>query len=255
MAYCTGGVECPAQIFELLKHFASRAAMEIDGLGEKLAAALIAAGLVHDVADVYYLTKEQLIGLERLAEKSATNLLASIDASRARPPERLLFALGIRHVGSQTAALLVNHFHSLDALRTASQEEIGAVEGVGPVIAASVRAWFDEPRNLAVLERLRAAGLRFQAEALAAASDLPLAGQQFVITGRLEGLTRLAAEARIKELGGTVGDAVTRKTNYLVVGAEPGSKLKRAQALGTTVLDEAGLLALLAGQAISPSSA
>ena len=246
MARCTGGVQCPAQLFELLKHFASRPAMEIDGLGEKLAAALMAAKLVHDVADIYYLQKEQLVGLDRLGEKSAENLLRSIETSKSRSVARLLFALGIRHVGSQTAELLINAFGSLDALRDASEAEINAVEGVGPKIAASVRAWFDEPRNLAVLEKLRRAGLRFSAEPAPATHDLPLAGQSFVITGRLDGMTRLAAEARIKELGGTVSDSVTRKTTYLVVGAEPGSKLRKAQQLGTQILDEAGLEALLA---------
>jgi DNA ligase (NAD+) len=245
MARCTGGVQCPAQLYELLKHFASRPAMEIDGLGEKLAAALLAAGLVHDVADLYALTKEQLVGLDRLADKSAENLLQSLEESKERPVARLVFALGIRHVGSQTAALLMNAFGSLDALREADEAAIGAVEGVGPKIAASVRAWLDEPRNLAVLEKLRAAGLRFAQEPTATDGDQPLAGCSFVITGRLEGLTRLAAEARIKALGGAVGDAVTRKTTHLVVGAEPGSKLRKAQKLGTTILDEAAFEALL----------
>jgi len=245
MAYCTGGVRCPAQLFELLKHFASRLAMEIDGLGEKLAAALIQAGLVHDVADVYSLTKEQLLGVDRLADKSADNLLRGIEVSKSRPLPRLLFALGIRHVGLQTATWLAQAFGSMDALREASEEDIAAVEGVGSIIAKSVRAWFDEPRNLAVLDKLRQAGLQLTAEA-APAEGRPLAGKAFVITGRLERQTRLAAEARIKELGGTVGDAVSRKTDYLVVGAEPGSKLRRAQQLGTTVLDEAEFEALLA---------
>ncbi len=245
MARCTGGVQCPAQLYELLKHFASRPAMEIDGLGEKLAAALMAAGLVHDVADLYYLRKEQLVHLDRLGDKSAENLLRSLEASKSRSSARLLFALGIRHVGAQTAELLIGAFGSLDALRDASEAEINAVEGVGPKIAASVRAWFDEPRNLAVLEKLRRAGLRFGDEPRQAAEDLPLAGQSFVITGRLDGMTRLAAEARIKELGGTVADAVTRKTTYLVVGADPGSKLRKAQQLGTTILDEAAFEALL----------
>jgi DNA ligase (NAD+) len=245
MAYCTGGVRCPAQLFELLKHFASRLAMEIDGLGEKLAAALIEAGLVHDVADVYYLTKEQLLGVDRLADKSADNLLRGIEVSKSRPLPRLLFALGIRHVGLQTATWLAQAFGSMDALREASEEEIAAVEGVGSIIARSVRAWFDEPRNLAVLEKLRRADLQFTAAA--APAEGRLAGKAFVITGRLEHQTRLAAEARIKELGGTVGDAVSRKTDYLVVGAEPGSKLRRAQQLGTAVLDEAEFETLLAG--------
>ncbi len=248
MAYCTGGVNCPAQLHEALKHFASRPAMDIDGLGEKLAAALLAAGLVRDVADVYYLTKAQLVGLERMGDKSAENLLRAIEASKSRPVARLLFALGIRHVGAQTAALLINAFGSLDALAAASEAEITAVEGVGPKIAASVRAWFDEPRNRTVLEKLRRAGLRFSEEPTAPATGLPLAGKSLVITGRLERWTRLAAEARIKELGGTVSDTVSRKTDYLVVGADPGSKLRRAQQLGTRILNEAEFEALLAGK-------
>jgi DNA ligase (NAD+) len=248
MAYCTGGVNCPAQLHEALKHFASRPAMDIDGLGEKLAAALLAAGLVRDVADVYYLTKAQLVGLERMGDKSAENLLRAIEASKSRPVARLLFALGIRHVGAQTAALLISAFGSLDALAAASEAEITAVEGVGPKIAASVRAWFDEPRNRTVLEKLRRAGLRFSEEPTAPATGLPLAGKSLVITGRLERWTRLAAEARIKELGGTVSDTVSRKTDYLVVGADPGSKLRRAQQLGTRILNEAEFEQLLAGK-------
>jgi DNA ligase (NAD+) len=255
MAYCTGGVECPAQLFEALKHFASRAAMEIDGLGEKLAVVLIQAGLVKDVADVYSLTKEQLVGLDRLADKSAENLLRSLEVSKSRPPARVLFALGIRHVGGQTAVLLINAFGSIDALTAASEAEINTVEGVGPKIAASVRAWFDEPRNQAVLDKLRAAGLRFADDRPADTGDLPLAGKTFVITGRLERWTRLAAEARIKELGGSVGDAVSRKTDYLIVGDDPGSKLAKAQKLGTTVLDEARFEALLAGEVPTASTA
>jgi DNA ligase (NAD+) len=253
MAYCTGGVECPAQLFEALKHFASRAAMEIDGLGEKLAVVLIQAGLVKDVADVYSLTKEQLVELDRLADKSAENLLRSLEVSKSRPPARVLFALGIRHVGSQIAALLINAFGSIDALAAAPEAEINTVEGVGPKIAASVRAWFDEPRNQAVLDKLGAAGLRFADDRPANTDDLPFAGKTFVITGRLERWTRLAAEARIKELGGSVGDAVSRKTDYLVVGADPGSKLAKAQKLGTSVLDEARFEALLAGE-VPPAS-
>jgi DNA ligase (NAD+) len=175
--------------------------------------------------------------------------LRSIEVSKGRPLERVLFALGIRHVGAQTAALLVGAFPTMDGLAAASEAEINAVEGIGPKIAASVRAWFDEPRNRTVLEKLRRAGLQFTAAAPAAAGDLPLAGQSFVITGRLEHLTRLQAEARIKELGGTVGDSVSRKTSYLVVGDEPGSKLAKAQKLGTTILDEAAFDALLAGDA------
>src|SRR5579883_2486227 len=246
MAYCTNNpANCRAQLYELLKHFASRACLEIDGLGEKLAAALIAAGLVHDVADLYTLTKDQLVGLERMGDKSAENLLASIARSKQRPPARLLHGLGIRHVGAETAARLLDAFGSLDALGQATEAEIAAVEGIGPTIARSVRQWFDEPRNQTVLAKLRAAGLPLGQPATRPADGLPLAGQAFVLTGRLERLSRAEAEARLRALGATVSDTVSKKTSYLVVGAEPGSKLKKAQALGTPLLDEPAFLALL----------
>ena len=246
MAYCTNNpAGCRAQLFELLKHFASRPCLEIDGLGEKLAAALLDAGLVHDVADLYALTKEQLLRLDRMGDKSAENLLASIARSKQRPPARLLHGLGIRHVGGETAARLVEAFGSIDALSQATEAEIAAVEGVGPTIARSVRQWFDEPRNQTVLAKLRAAGLPLGPTATSGAGGQPLAGQAFVITGRLESMSRAEAEARLRALGATVSDTVSKKTTYVVVGAEPGSKLKKAQALGTPLLDEAGLLALL----------
>jgi DNA ligase (NAD+) len=246
MAYCTNNpANCRAQLYELLKHFASRACLEIDGLGEKLAAALIDAGLVHDVADLYTLTKEQLVGLERMGDKSAENLLASIARSKQRPPARLLHGLGIRHVGGETAARLLDAFGSIDALGQATEAEIAAVEGIGPTIARSVRQWFDEPRNQTVLAKLRAAGLPLGQPATRTADGLPLAGQAFVLTGRLERLSRAEAEARLRALGATVSDTVSKKTSYLVVGAEPGSKLKKAQALGTPLLDEPAFLALL----------
>ncbi|MBX5491819.1 MAG: NAD-dependent DNA ligase LigA [Chloroflexi bacterium] len=246
MAYCTNNpAGCRAQLFELLKHFASRPCLEIDGLGEKLAAALLDAGLVHDVADLYALTKEQLLRLDRMGDKSAENLLASIARSKQRPPARLLHGLGIRHVGGETAARLLDAFGSIDALSQATEAEIAAVEGVGPTIARSVRQWFDEPRNQTVLAKLRAAGLPLGPTATSGTGGQPLAGQAFVITGRLESMSRAEAEARLRALGATVSDTVSKKTTYLVVGAEPGSKLKKAQALGTPLLDEAGLLALL----------
>jgi DNA ligase (NAD+) len=186
-----------------------------------------------------------------MGEKSAENVLASIEASKQKPLHRLIFALGIRYVGDQTAVLLANAFGSLEALAAASQEEIEQVEGIGPKIAASVRAYFDEPRNQAIVDKLRRHGLRFEQERVEAAGPTPLAALTFVVTGRLERHSRQQIEARIKELGGAVGDAVTRKTDYLVVGAEAGSKLARAQKLGTTILDEAGFEALLAERAAS----
>ena len=247
MARCPN-TACPAQLFELLKHFVGRPAMDIDGVGEKLCQALIQAGLISDVADLYSLTRDDLIGLERMGEKSAENVLASIEASKQRPLHRLIFALGIRHVGDQTAVLLANHFRSLDALAAASQDEIETVEGVGPKIAASIRAYFDEERNLRVIEKLRAHGLRFEQEGSQVDGDAPLAGLTFVVTGRLERRSRQQIEALIKELGGSIGDAVSKKTSYLVVGADAGSKLAKAQKLGTTILDEDEFDALVASK-------
>jgi DNA ligase (NAD+) len=249
MARCTGGFVCPAQRYELLKHFVSRGAMDIEGLGEKLIAALLQADLIHDPADIYALRKEQLAELERMGDKSAENVIAAIDASRQRPLPRLLFALGIRMVGEQVAGLLANHFGSLDALMAADLEQITAVDGIGPKIAQSIVEYFMLEPNRAVIERLRAAGLQFQAEYGAGPVDGPLSGLAFVVTGRLERSSRGQIEARIKELGGSVGDSVTRKTTHLIVGEDAGSKLKRAQALGTTILSEDEFDALVAERA------
>ena len=235
---------CPAQLFELLKHFVSRGAMDIDGIGESLSAALLNEGLVKDIADLYYLKDEDVIGLERMGEKSTANLLTAINESKDRPLARVIFALGIRHVGAETAELLADHFSNIDALSKATAEELMAIPTIGPKVAESVVAFFRQGTNLKVIEKLRRAGVRLEAEAVKA-KELPLAGQEFVITGKLESFTRGEAEARIKELGGAVGSSVTKKTTYLVVGAEPGSKLEKAQALGTKTLSEDQFLHLL----------
>ncbi|MBI4494013.1 MAG: NAD-dependent DNA ligase LigA, partial [Chloroflexi bacterium] len=239
MARCTGGASCPAQRFELLTHFVSREAMDIEGVGEQLCKALLDAGLVRDPADLYHLAREELVKLERKAEKSAENVLRAIEASKARPLARALFALGIRHVGQETAELLAHGLGSLEALMDAPVEDIQAVEGVGPVIAASVQAWFQEPRNRDLVTRLREAGVTFAPpERRAAARGQPLEGLSFVVTGRLERHSRAEIEARIKALGGQVSDSVSKKTSYLVVGQDPGSKLKKAQQAGAKVLSE-----------------
>jgi DNA ligase (NAD+) len=238
MAYCPNSSGCPAQFFELAKHFVGRGAMDIDGIGEKLVRTLIDQGYVKDVADLYALTREDLLKLERVADKSADNVLASIERSKQRPLDRLIFGLGIRYVGDQTAELLANAFGSLDALMNASLDEINAVEGIGPKIASAVHAYFREPRNRAVIEKLRAHGLRFEIEKLAPSGPTPLAGLSFVVTGRLERRSRTEIEALIKDLGGAVAESVSKKTDYLVAGAEPGSKLARAEKLGTRVIDE-----------------
>jgi DNA ligase (NAD+) len=255
MHRCTNALSCPAQQFELLKHFVSRPAMDIERIGESLCASLISAGLVHDVADLYFLKKEQLAGLERMGEKSAQNVLAALEESRDRPLAKLIFALGIRYVGEETAKLLAAAFLGLDALMKAAYEQVVAVEGIGPKIARSVVDYFANDRNLAVIEKLRRAGLRFQDEPEKPKGDLPLAGMQFVITGTLQGISRLKAEELIRQLGGEAGNSVTRKTNYLVVGLDPGSKLQKARSLGITILTDEQFQQLLQQHTQKPAEA
>jgi DNA ligase (NAD+) len=238
MARCTGGfARCVAQRFELLKHFVGRGAMDIESVGEKLAWSLVLEHqLVYDPSDLYQLTKDQLIGLERIGDKSAQNVLDNIEASKQRSLTRVLYALGIRYVGYQTAELLARHFGTMDRLRQASLEEIVAVEGIGPKIAESVFAWFHEADNLRMLDKLISAGVNMSEDA--ATLSGPLAGLTIVVTGRLERQSRTQIEQRIKELGGAVGDSVSKKTSYLVAGEEAGSKLDKAKKLGTPVLNE-----------------
>ena len=238
MARCTGRLVCRAQLWEALKHYVSRGAMDVDGVGEKLLTALMSANLVRTPADLYQLGKEDLLGLERMGDKSAENVLRSIERSKQRPLPRLIFALGIRHVGDQAAALLADHFGSLDALMDASEEEIRAVDGIGPKIAASIADYFADEGNRREIQRLRAAGLRFEQEQAAPAPDGPLSGKTFVVTGRLARASRSQVEARIKALGGAVADSVTKKTTHLIAGQDPGSKLKKAEQLGTRILTE-----------------
>jgi len=213
-------------------------------VGEKLAAVLLEKGLVKNVADLYYLKQEQLMELERMGEKSAQNVLDAIERSKSRPLSRVLFALGIRHVGAETAELLTSHFGSVDRLARATKEELLEVPTIGPKIADSICAFFKQQSNLKLIENLRKAGVRLEAEE-GALRELPLAGQAFVLTGRLETLTRGQAEARVKELGGAVGSSVIKKTTFVVVGVDPGSKLDKARALGTRVLNEEAFLNLL----------
>ncbi len=237
---------CPAQIRRLLEHFVSRAAMDIRGLGEQWTRILLDRGLVHDVADIYSLTKEELAGLERMGDKSSANLLAAIEKSKDRPLGAVVFALGILHVGSQTAELLAEHFRSMERLAQATPEEITQIEGIGPVVAASIHLYFQEPRNRAVVEKLARAGVTMRmAGAEQEEKAGPLAGQEFVLTGTLAAYPRSQAEALVKELGGAAGDSVSRRTTYLVVGDKPGSKLRRAQQLGVRILGEAEFLRLL----------
>ncbi len=245
MYYCPNAT-CPAQVRERIEHFASRGAMDIRGIGESISAALLREGLVKDVADLYDLHNKynQLVKLEKIADKSVANMLNAIEKSKDRPLSRVIFALGILHIGEEMAGLLANHFGSIDKLADASGEELLSIPAVGPKLADSIIAFFRQEENRSLLERLRKAGVRLEEEAVKS-EELPLAGQEFVITGRLEGLTRQEAEARVKALGGSTGSSVTRETTYLVVGADPGSKLARAQALGTKQLTEEEFLRLL----------
>ncbi len=238
--YCVNAA-CPAQLIRNLEHFASRNAMDIRGLGIKIVEQLVEAGLVEDVADLYYLKKEDLLRLEGFAEKKAENLLQAIEASKQRPLARLITALGIRGVGEVVAADLARHYPDLDALSRATVEELEAIEGIGPHIAESIVEWFRTPRNRKVLEKLRRAGVWPRSTARPAAPSQPLAGLTFVITGTLPTMTREEAKAYIQAHGGRVASSVSRKTDYLVVGANPGSKLQKAQALGVKTIDEATL--------------
>jgi DNA ligase (NAD+) len=244
MYYCTNAA-CPAQVHHRIELFASRGAMDIRGIGESQSAILLREGLVKDVADLYYLTKEQLARLERMGEKSASNIIKAIENSKKRPLPRIIYALGIRHIGEQMAQLLAAHFNSIDGLMNASEEELTAIRGIGSEIAKSVVIFFRQEENKRIIEKLKAADIFPEPRKAAKLEELPLGGMEFVITGRLGTLSRQEAETRIKALGGTAKDNVTRNTTYLVVGAEPGSKLARAQALGTKQLTEKELLRLL----------
>ena len=238
---------CPAQIEERLKHFARRTAMDIEGLGDSLVAQLVEKELVRDFADLYHLELDDVSALERMAEKSARNLLGQLEKSRARELRRLLFGLGIRHVGERVAQILARRFRSLDALAEATVEEMEAVHEIGPTVAQTVHEWFQDPANRRLVERLKAAGLRTEEEGAAPASQA-LQGQQFVLTGTLESMTRGEAKAAIEELGGRVTSSVSKKTSAVIVGRDPGSKADKAKDLGVRVMDEESLRALLAGE-------
>ena len=242
---------CPAQFFELLKHFVGKGAMDIDGLGERWCLALIEAGLVSNLSDLYYLEKEQLLGLDRMGEKLATRVLDNLEKSKGRPLERILVALGILHVGSEVAALLTQQYSSLDELAQATVEELTEIPGIGPKIAESIRAYFLVEDNLEVIERLRQAGVvLFQEPKAAPDSDLPLSGATVCVTGTLPTLSRAKAEALVRQMGGNVTSSVSRNTTYLVVGENPGSKLATAERLGTEILGEEQLLELVGLEAV-----
>jgi len=237
-AYCPNG-SCPAQQIRLIEHFASRGAMDIEGLGERMAVQLFQSGLVRDVAGIFELTAGELLTLPGIKERSAANLLAGIEASKRRPLANLLFALGIRHVGFETARLLAEHLGSLGVLLEADAEGLQEVEGIGPVVAGSIEAWSKQDGNRRIVERLIAQGVDPRFERAEQGDGGPFAGLTIVVTGKLETMSRGEAEEAIRRLGGKAGSGVTKATDYLVVGADAGSKLAKAQALGTKVLDEA----------------
>ncbi len=242
---CTN-LDCPAQLKNNLRHLASRSALDVEGLGEKLIDQLVERGIVKRLSDVLRLDAETLAGLERMGEKSAANLAASLERARETTLARFLIALGIRHVGEGVAELLARRFGDLDAILTASQEDLEAVQGVGPTIAESVARFFADARNLAEVQRFREAGVRWTRSQPVAAPSGPLLGKSFVLSGGLAGMTRLEAKQRIEARGGRVAASVSKQTDYLVAGADPGSKLAKAHELGVEILDEAAFASLLA---------
>ena len=238
MYYCSNAA-CPAQAQQRIEQYASRGAMDIRGVGENISATLFKEGLVKNAAELYKLKdkKDRLLQIDKMGEKSVENMLKAIENSKERPLARLIFALGIRHVGEEMAETLAAEFHSLDALAEASRERLMEVSAIGPKIADSIIAFFREEDNRNIINDLKNAGVKFE-ETAAVQKDLPLSGKEFVVTGQLDSFTRQQAEAKIKELGGTTKDNVTRKTDFVVYGAEPGSKLTRAQELGIKPLNE-----------------
>ena len=248
---------CPAQFFELLKHFVGKNAADIDGLGERWCGILIEKGMVSDVAGLYGLEKDKLLELDRMGDKLATRILANIEASKSRPLPRMLFALGMTHVGAEVADLLAQNYLGIRDLANATEEDLTAIEGIGPKIAESIIAWFQAPENQEVVEKLLTAGVKLEQDSLpiataaAPSEGSPFGGLTFVVTGTLSAFSRKDAEAKIKELGGKVTSSVTKKTSYVVVGESPGSKVATAEKLGIPILDEDAFLRVLE----SPSDA
>ena len=243
---------CPAQFFELLKHFVGRGAMDIEGLGGQWCRVLIDAGLVQDVADLYYLERERLLDLDRMGDKLASRIMENLEASKSRPLSRVIFALGILHIGSEMAELLAQQYAGIDRLAEATRDELSSIPGIGPKIASSVVAYFGVDQNRKVIDRLRGARVKLERDSGEAgvagpgeSGELPLVGLSFAHTGTLGSMSRSGAEALIKELGGSTSSSVTKKTSYLVVGTDPGSKLDTARRLGTEILAETEFLELV----------
>ncbi len=241
---CTGGLFCSAQRKQSILHFAQRRAVEVEGLGDKLVEQLVDAGIVNTLADLYRLGFTALVNLERMAEKSAQNVLDALQKSKQTTLPRFIFGLGIRHVGEATAKVLAQHFGTLDAIMGASVEQLTAVPDVGPIVAQSIRTFFDQPHNREVVEQLRACGVTWQ-EGEVTYAPKPLAGKTFVLTGTFPTLSRDEAKDLLEAAGAKVSGSVSKKTHYVVAGAEAGSKLEKAQALGVAVIDEAMMMEML----------
>jgi DNA ligase (NAD+) len=244
---CSGGLFCPAQRKQAILHYAQRRAVEIEGLGEKLVDQLVESNTIRTLPDLYKLGLSTLAALDRMAEKSAHNIIVALEKSKQTTLPRFLFGLGIRHVGEATAKELARHFGTMDAIMDATEDALTGVSDVGPIVAKSLHTFFAQAHNREVVEQLRACGVRWDEGAPADAGPTPLAGKILVLTGTLPTLGRDAAKDLIEAAGGKVSGSVSKKTHYVVAGAEAGSKLDKATELGVTVLDEAGLLALLNG--------
>ena len=235
---------CPAQALESIIHFASKGAMDIEGVGEKLCRSLFEKGLIKDSGDLYSLTRDSLLELDRMGERSAANVLASLEKSKQRSLPNLIFALGIPNIGEETASILAQRYNSIDALSNAGLEELLGIPSIGPKVSDGILAFLRQPQNTDTIEKLRKAGVNMQSDE-AVRRDLPFSGVDFVITGKLAASGRQELEAKIRALGGKPGSDVTKKTNYLIVGTDPGAKLARAQSLGIKVLDENEFLEML----------
>jgi DNA ligase (NAD+) len=236
---------CPAKLRESIRHFASRGVMNIEGMGDALVNQLVEAGMVKNVADIYSLTEDGLLKLERMGKKSADNILKEIENSKKLPLDRVIYGLGIRFVGERTAQFLAEHFGSIEALMEASEEELQQVNEIGPRVSAAIREFFDEPKNVALVERLRKAGLAFKGQKKERGTTL--AGKTFVLTGTLERHTRDQAKQLIEDAGGKVAGSVSKKTDYVVAGEEAGSKLDKARELKVAVIGEKEMEELLKG--------
>ena len=245
VTFCTGGLFCEAQRKEAIKHFASRRAMNVDGLGDKLVEQLVDEGLIHTIADLYLLDVESLIKLERMAEKSAKNLVASLEKSKTTTLARFVFSLGIHSIGETTAQTLANHFSTLENIMNADEEKLLAVPDVGPIVAENLITFFKQEHNIEVVEQLIDVGINWPKIKKKSSNELPLAGKTFVVTGTLETMGRNDAKAALQELGAKVSGSVSKKTDYVVVGENPGSKATKAAELGVTILDEKALTELL----------